>query len=359
MGAAIVVVVAVVATPSTNHPDTDYWKQSLLTTTSTTTMVVPMMLRRLLCRPLTSAWPRWFGLSQPKDTRQTAGANKNKNNDSADDTPLIHKANPSSSSSSKTHDNKKTSFALFSSSSLSSWMQTLADGGPLGPGSAKLVCTVVGMAVHGLWQLWDTPDTTTFGHSSLNYCCTWGSPFQTLQQHGWWLPVTVAILAVTVNGVLWAWSTLTQSRGNHGGVNRLVANTQQGRSLTMREQLTLAVWATINAACEEVAFRGLLRREMAMLLLLVSYPPQQQSASWQTFQPFNNNDILTNLAQALVFGMAHYYGIPNGWTGVALTTVYGALMGALADVGQGLAYPIVAHAVADYFIFTSIARRKL
>ena len=65
-----------------------------------------------------------------------------------------------------------------------------------------------------------------------------------------------------------------------------------------------------------------------------------------------------NLSQALVFGLWHYHGIPSGWTGVGLTFVYGYIMGLLYQYGDGLFLPIVAHTIADYYIFTIIARNQ-
>ena len=121
-----------------------------------------------------------------------------------------------------------------------------------------------------------------------------------------------------------------------------------GRDLSAMERAKLFVWAYVNAACEEVTSRGLVRGDFDILLL----------------NPLNSGnkhhpDLISNLAQATLFGLAHYQGIPSGWTGVALTTVYGLVMGLMADVGDGLFWPIMAHAIADYFIFATIARRKM
>jgi hypothetical protein len=47
-------------------------------------------------------------------------------------------------------------------------------------------------------------------------------------------------------------------------------------------------------------------------------------------------------------------------TGVALTFVYGYIMGLLKEtIGEGgLLLPIIVHTVADYYIFTTIARQS-
>lgn len=118
------------------------------------------------------------------------------------------------------------------------------------------------------------------------------------------------------------------------------------RALTVQEHVQLLGWALVNAACEEVVFRGLVRGELYALCYDVGLPSPRQHA-------------ITNVVQASIFGIGHYYGIPSGWTGVGLTLVYGGLMGLLADTGHGLFWPIVAHCLADYYIFAAIARRKL
>jgi membrane protease YdiL (CAAX protease family) len=64
-----------------------------------------------------------------------------------------------------------------------------------------------------------------------------------------------------------------------------------------------------------------------------------------------------NVLQAISFGIWHFHGIPSGWTGVGLAFVYGLAMGFMFEYGGGLLLPIVAHSVADYFIFAVIARK--
>ena len=259
--------------------------------------VAPMLARRLLSRPLAVGWPRL----------------------------LLGWNHQGSSQSQATNDKNKKDKAP-SSLAFTSWLQVLVDGGPLGPGCAKLVHAALGVGLYAVWA-----------PSLLQDYWRCGS---ILPPQAPWLPAVVAGVSIAVNGVLWLWSYLQKSRGNHDGLNQLVAPTLD-RALTVGERLQLALWATLNAACEEVAYRVLLRADLAALWQM----PAHESSS--------------NFAQAVVFGLAHYHGIPSGWTGVALTLVYGGIMGAMADMGQGLLYPIVAHAVADYYIFATIARRKL
>lgn len=51
--------------------------------------------------------------------------------------------------------------------------------------------------------------------------------------------------------------------------------------------------------------------------------------------------------QAFSFGVAHFYGVPSGWTGVALATAFGAALGWLRTSTGGLAAPIIVHIAAD------------
>eukprot|EP00977_Amphora_coffeiformis_P011143 scaffold2657_cov89-Amphora_coffeaeformis.AAC.37 len=236
-----------------------------------------MLLRRLLSRPVSRLWPKLLG--------------------------------------------KKENLPL--------WLQTLADGGPLGAGCAKVVHSAMGVILVAWWN----PEMLHF--------CTIGPLWPTP-----WLPAVVAGVSLAVNGVLYAWSAWQKSRGDHDGVNRMVESTV-GRALSLKEKSRLFVWAAVNAAAEELAARGLQRAEFEALFSLPSGSE-------------NKNALLTsNLAQASVFGIAHYHGIPSGWTGVGLTFVYGLIMGLIADTGGGLLYAIAAHTIADYFIFATIARRKV
>ena len=206
----------------------------------------------------------------------------------------------------------------------------------------------------------------------------------------WWqLLGGLLLLCAVVNLVLWTWSTLQQRQRqpsttpSHAGVQRMVQSTV-GRRLTPTEHCQMALWAVANAVCEEVESRGLQRVEFqSLLLLLLQFPESSQprlvgSSLW---------DICTNasnLWQAAVFGLWHYHGIPSGWTGVGLTWVYGWIMGLLTYVtvvvpslegsssssppptttatpsrgGCRLWFPMLAHAVADYYIFASIARQQ-
>jgi membrane protease YdiL (CAAX protease family) len=149
----------------------------------------------------------------------------------------------------------------------------------------------------------------------------------------------VLFISAVVNLVLWLWSRSFLTRGNHDGVNQMVASSV-GRSLSRAEHVNVAVSAVVNAVSEEVMSRGVWRLEFERSV----HPPMSSTG--------------TNILQALVFGIWHYYGIPSGVAGVVLTFGYGLIMGLLMDYGKGLLLPILAHSIADYFIFAIIARQK-
>mmetsp|Transcript_19881 Transcript_19881/g.43187 ORF Transcript_19881/g.43187 Transcript_19881/m.43187 type:complete len:308 (+) Transcript_19881:161-1084(+) len=194
--------------------------------------------------------------------------------------------------------------------------------GPLGAGASKVVDVVVGIF---LWRLLkkEWPAMQIFGKQ-------YPGVFE------WSILVGVS---VAVNFVLYAWSKIAKTRGNHEGVNRMVASSRDKKSLTPREHLLYGGLAFVNATCEEVSFRYFWRTEFAVYL----------------------SDRHANLAQAAIFGILHYYGIPSGLAGVGLTFVYGWIMGLLMNHvgGGGLFLPIATHTIADYYLFSSIARRKI
>jgi len=149
-----------------------------------------------------------------------------------------------------------------------------------------------------------------------------------------WLGVIlVLVLSAATSIVLHVWSSHQQH--SHQGVRDMVHDSV-GRSLTTTEHTHLLLLAIINAICEEVVSRGFWESEYA------NYTSLQNA----------------NLLQATMFGLWHYDGIPSGKTGVGLTFVYGIIMGLLQDYFGGLLLPILAHSLADYFIFAVVARQQ-
>ena len=103
--------------------------------------------------------------------------------------------------------------------------------------------------------------------------------------------------------------------------------------------LAAALFATANAAMEELAFRGI-----------------AMGALDSVFGP----GLLPVVLQALVFGAAHFArGFPNGWLGLAMATVYGLMLGALCRRSGGLLAPWAAHVAADLTIFALTAAVEL
>jgi len=60
--------------------------------------------------------------------------------------------------------------------------------------------------------------------------------------------------------------------------------------------------------------------------------------------------VIAVVGQALIFGSMHFHGIPSGWSGVVLASLYGLTIGALRLRAGGLVPAIVAHTFADLTI---------
>jgi membrane protease YdiL (CAAX protease family) len=106
--------------------------------------------------------------------------------------------------------------------------------------------------------------------------------------------------------------------------------------------------AVLNATCEELISWRFVRSLFELIFRAGSMQNRNDS--------FNSH--LSNVFQGAVFGAWHFYGVPSGWTGVLLTTLYGIIMGYLADFypSLGLWLPIVLHSIADYYIFAVLVR---
>lgn len=148
---------------------------------------------------------------------------------------------------------------------------------------------------------------------------------------------SVTIFSAIVNYVLYMWSSMTLSKGNHVGVNAMMKDTL-GRKLSAGEYIHIGKLAFINALCEEVVSRGFFYHAFIETCGMTKH--------------------IANFSQAASFGLWHYNGIPSGILGIALTFVYGLFMGILKEFGGGFFLPILAHTVADAFIFSVIARKR-
>jgi membrane protease YdiL (CAAX protease family) len=91
----------------------------------------------------------------------------------------------------------------------------------------------------------------------------------------------------------------------------------------------------LNALVEEIVLRGVLLHALA--------------------GTFGSRHAVVRL-QAAAFAVFHFAaGFPNGWTGCAMTLVYGAALGYLKRWAGGLPAPWVCHLLADLTIFDCMA----
>ena len=109
-----------------------------------------------------------------------------------------------------------------------------------------------------------------------------------------------------------------------------------GRDIDAIEHIRLVLFALGNSVCEESISRGFFYHKL--------------------FEEGGLSPELANLSQAAAFSMWHYHWTPSSLVGLGLTFVHGWIMGILRLIGGGLFLPILAHAIADYFIFAVIAR---
>ncbi|WP_373488702.1 lysostaphin resistance A-like protein [Blastomonas sp.] len=114
----------------------------------------------------------------------------------------------------------------------------------------------------------------------------------------------------------------------------LQPNLESFRAMVPRGNILVLIsaalgFALLNATMEELIWRGAI----------------------QSWLAGHTSIRLAILIQALSFGALHWAGFPSGWSGVALATFYGVMLGWLRHATGGLAAPIVAHILADITIF--------
>ena len=94
-------------------------------------------------------------------------------------------------------------------------------------------------------------------------------------------------------------------------------------------------YSTGNALLEELVFRGIFMQALD-----------------SAFGPA----VISLVAQAWLFATVHYVqGFPNGAWGLAMTFVYGVMLGVIRRRSQGLFAPWVAHLCSDIVIFAILA----
>lgn len=89
------------------------------------------------------------------------------------------------------------------------------------------------------------------------------------------------------------------------------------------------LFAMLNAAVEEIAYRGILLDALRAVGLPIA---------------------LAVGLQAAAFGGLHIAGFPRGWSGVGLATAYGAALGAIRVRAAGMLAPWIAHVLTDLVI---------
>jgi hypothetical protein len=95
----------------------------------------------------------------------------------------------------------------------------------------------------------------------------------------------------------------------------------------------ILLFAAMNAFNEEMTYR-------APMLATLETPVGYKNAWWLS---------------ALYFGIAHFYGVPYGWLGIALATFNGWLLGKAMLETRGLFWAWWMHFLQDIVIFTFLA----
>lgn len=157
--------------------------------------------------------------------------------------------------------------------------------------------------------------------------------------HGWKSDVRLALG--------WQWGTATAKLWLAGFAIAVLAS------------IALVSWATLLQPDLE-AFRAMVPRGNILVLVAAALGFAVLNATmeeliWrgsiQSWLVGHTGIWLAILIQALSFGALHWAGFPSGWSGVALATIYGVMLGWLRHATGGLATPIVAHILADVTIF--------
>lgn len=91
----------------------------------------------------------------------------------------------------------------------------------------------------------------------------------------------------------------------------------------------ICLFSAFNALAEEAIFRGIF---------------------WKSLEDIYHNIPLAVVLTSLIYGLCHYPGVPSGWWGVLLASIYGMMLGILRHKTSGLAAPILAHFFADVTI---------
>lgn len=93
------------------------------------------------------------------------------------------------------------------------------------------------------------------------------------------------------------------------------------------------LFSMLNAAVEEIAYRGILLDALRDVGLPIA---------------------LAIGLQAAAFGSIHIAGFPRGWSGVGLATAYGTALGAIRIRAAGMLAPWIAHVLTDLVIVSIV-----
>jgi membrane protease YdiL (CAAX protease family) len=93
------------------------------------------------------------------------------------------------------------------------------------------------------------------------------------------------------------------------------------------------VFSLANALIEESVYRGFL---------------------WAELDAAFRGRWVAPVISSLVFGLIHLEGVPGGYIGVVMATLYGFALAALRWRSGGLATPVAAHVLADLVIFSLV-----
>ncbi len=141
-------------------------------------------------------------------------------------------------------------------------------------------------------------------------------------RHGRWtpeLPWLVAGTVVVTAGALLAWQRLAD-----GTLPQDYLDAAAGRPWALIV-LGGVAFSLVNAAVEEVVFRGVLLSALSAVLGVTA----------------------AVVLQAVAFGVLHLNGVPSGPAGMAMAGAWGLLLGVMRVRSRGLLAPYVTHVAAD------------
>lgn len=134
-----------------------------------------------------------------------------------------------------------------------------------------------------------------------------------------WLPVLVPALTAAVALPLWFALDPSADPGRYPFPDLPAALLLVGA----------LVFATVNAALEELCFRAFMQGALDEL----------------------TTSAIAIVIQGVAFGVAHWFGFPSGWWGVLLAGSWGVALGFVRWRCEGLLAPWIAHVFADLTIF--------